>query len=163
MKDKLLIREITSREDVVLPEVNRLFTAMYDHMREHGLMLNIPADGYERWLATALQGPGRFSRLIVCRSDLKVTGFAHAGIRITPDYLGNRKVGVISHVFVEPQVRGRGAGKEMVKDLERWFAEKQVHSVELQVLTKNIPAVVFWEKLGYLPELMQFRKPFIDG
>ncbi len=41
---------------------------------------------------------------------------------------------------------------------EEWFAKQNVHSIELQVLSGNQPAIGFWEKLGYASELLQCRK-----
>ncbi|MCK5338561.1 MAG: GNAT family N-acetyltransferase, partial [Bacteroidales bacterium] len=72
--------------------------------------------------------------------------------------LGNKKVGVIKHVYVKDDQRNAGVGKALVQSLEKWFEGREVHSVELQVLFDNAQAVEFWDKLGYRRELLQYRK-----
>ncbi|MEN8225774.1 MAG: GNAT family N-acetyltransferase [Bacteroidota bacterium] len=158
MPDSLKIREITDRDDPVLTDVEHLFLDMYDYMQQHGLVIGLSSDGHQKWMEGMKNGLGRFGVLFVSLLNDKVTGFAHGSIRLSPDYLGNKKLGVITHIHLKESCRRQGAGNALVKALEVWFAEQHVHSVELQVLSDNLPARGFWNKLGYHDELMQCRK-----
>jgi ribosomal protein S18 acetylase RimI-like enzyme len=158
MLDNIHIREISERTDPALESVEDLFFEMYDYMKQHGLMIDLAIDGKQRWIEAVKKTLGRFGTLSVCTKGDEVIGFAHGSIRLTPDYLGNKKVGVITHVHVQHQYRGMGSGLLLVKSLEQWFSKQDVHSVELQVLSENLPAIGFWEKLGYYNELLQCRK-----
>jgi GNAT superfamily N-acetyltransferase len=158
MKHKYSIREISDKQDPAIADVQSMFAEMYKDMLGHGLLLELTEDGSEKWLASVTKSLGRFGILLLCFDETDGLGFAHGSIRLTPDYLGNKKVGVINHVFVREKGRGAGAGETMVKTLEQWFKSKDVHSVELQVLAENTPAIGFWQKLGYQRELLQYRK-----
>ncbi|NQT78717.1 MAG: GNAT family N-acetyltransferase [Bacteroidetes bacterium] len=158
MQNKFLIQELSDKKDQRLEDVAVLFAAMYDDMLGHGLMLTLTGDGPQKWLDSVKKSLGRFGVLYISVSEKGISGFAHGSLRLTPDFLGNKKVGVITHVFVKDVERREGAGKALVSSLEKWFADQQVHSVELQVLSANLPALGFWKKLGYQTELQQYRK-----
>jgi GNAT superfamily N-acetyltransferase len=135
-----------------------LFSRMYSRMEEMGLLLPLTDGGTEKWLKAAQNTSGKFGIVVIAKEDGKTIGFAHGMIKFLPDYLGGYPVGTITHVFVEENERRAGVGKELINELEEWFGTKNVHSVELQVITGNPGAQAFWKKLGYHEELLQFRK-----
>lgn len=158
MQEEYTIRELTNKQDEAFESVKELFEEMYAYMREHGLMLDLADDGARKWIKSVQTGLGRFGGLFVCEVNEEVIGFAHGSIRLTPDYLGSQKAGLITHVHVSPGSRGKGAGRALVKSLEKWFEKANTSSVELHVLAANDAAIGFWEKLGYKRELHQYRK-----
>jgi ribosomal protein S18 acetylase RimI-like enzyme len=151
--------ELTDPGDPRWAEVEQMFVRLYRHMEASGLMLPLVDDGAARWMRTAVNTTGKFSHLVVAERDGRVFGFAQGMIRFLPDYLGGHPVGVITHVFVDENHRGEGAGKELTARLEAWFRLREVHSVELQVVAGNEAAMAFWVRLGYAVELRQLRKP----
>lgn len=158
MTQKINIREIIHGDDPAIIKLEALFRDMYRYMDNHGLKLELAEKGERKWLDGVIKGLGRFGVLQVAENGEAVVGFAHGSLRLTPDYLDSRKVGVITHVFVVEEYRGNRVGEDLVKGLEKWFASKDVHSVELQVLSGNKNGIAFWEKLGYPLELQQHRK-----
>ena len=68
------------------------------------------------------------------------------------------QTGVISGVFVLPEVRGQGIGKDLAETAETWFAENGLVTSELQVLHGNEAAQHLWEELGYEPLALGMRK-----
>jgi GNAT superfamily N-acetyltransferase len=158
MLNKYLIKEITDKQDPTLEQVGVLFGEMYEYMQAHGLKLELSPDGCQQWISSVSKGLGRFGVLYVIFNDDDIFGFAHGSIRLSPDYLGSKKLGVITHVFVRDNDRSSGAGRKLVNALEDWFVKQNIHSIELQVLSGNQPAIGFWEKLGYASELLQCRK-----
>ena len=158
MTDRFNIKEITDSQDAALDMVEGLFFDMYEYMKQHGLMLGLADDGQHRWIEAVKKTLGRFAVLLICTVDDEIIGFAHGSIRLSPDYLGNCKIGVITHIHLLNKFRGQGAGIALVRSLEKWFTDQEVHSVELQVLSENHPAIGFWKKLGYHNELLQCRK-----
>lgn len=158
MNKEINIRVIRGPGDLALDKVKMLFEEMYDYMLDHGLMIKLAEYGAEKWLNGILKGLGRFGILCVAESENEVIGFSYGSIRIMPDYIGSMKTGIITHVFVSSKHRETGIGKKLVQALETWFDEKEVHSIELQVLTENVSAIDFWDKLGYSAELLQCRK-----
>lgn len=158
MPDKMIIKELTDGTDPAWEEVENLFQEMYQFMTEHGLQLPLSENGSSQWLASVKKGLGRFGIVFVCVHEDEIIGFSHGSIRLSPDYLGNKKMGVITHVHVKDAYRKNKSGTALVKALEGWFEKQQVHSVELQVLSANNSAISFWEKLGYDQELIQYRR-----
>jgi len=139
-------------------EVARLFTQMYARMDELGLMLPLAESGAEKWLKSTQNTNGKFGMVVLAKESDLAAGFAHGMIKFLPDYLGGYAVGTITHVFVDEKARRAGVGKQLVHELEEWFRMKKVLSIELQVITGNPVAKEFWKELGYMEELVQYRK-----
>ena len=158
MNDSIRIQEVNDRQQAVLEEVKDMFARMYAGMSGQGLMLGLADDGPAKWLEGVKTGLGRFGIIHVALAGEKPAGFSHGSLRLLPGYLGNLKVGVITHVFVEESYRQTGAGEALVKALEQWFLKQNVSAVELQVLSGNDAGTAFWNRLGYHPELIQYRK-----
>ena len=68
------------------------------------------------------------------------------------------QTGIISGIFVLPEVRGQGIGKALAETAEAWFAENGLLTSELQVLHGNEAAQHLWEELGYKPLALGMRK-----
>lgn len=138
--------------------IREMFREMYREMRHKGLLLPLDEQGDEKWLHSVRKTLGRYSNLVVARSNGEMAGFAHGALKFTPDYLGSEKVGVITHIYVDKAHRNEGVGEVMLRKLEDWFHARQVRSVELQVLAGNEEGIGFWNRSGYAKELLQYRK-----
>lgn len=138
--------------------VKILFRQYYSYFHTLGIKLRLAEDGEERWMAATLQSVNRMSVLPLALAGGQIVGFAQGALKLLPDYLGAHKAGVVQHVYVQEEYQRKGVAKALVSALEQWFSEKQVQSVELQVIAHNDKALQFWQKMGYEPELQQFRK-----
>jgi GNAT superfamily N-acetyltransferase len=152
------IEHISAKEAAKMEAVGHLFTMMYEEMERHGLMVPLRGGGAGIWLKGIAPALGKLSLLVAAIDGEKVTGFAHGSLKFTPDYLGNKLVGAVTHIYVLPEFRSRGIARKMLDELESWFKGKGVHSIELQVVNRNEGAHKFWEACGYTTELKQFRK-----
>lgn len=152
------IAVITDPGDPRLPAIEAAFTTMYAEMAALGPVLPLVEGGAARWAEGVRAGLERFGRLCVATRDAEVIGFAHGQLKLTPEHQGALRVGLISHVYVAPAHRGIGQARALVQQLHDWFAAKEVHSVELQVVQGNTAALAFWHSLGYADELVQLRK-----
>lgn len=68
-------------------------------------------------------------------------------------YVGSQSImdeADMMNVAVEPNSRRRGIGRQLVEALVRVLAEKQVHSLTLEVRASNEPAKALYEQLGFL-------------
>jgi len=156
--DDFQIRNIDSVYPELEKELSRLFIEMYIEMRESGLMLDLTDNGSAIWLKSLKNTLGRFTKLFVVFEDAVPVGFASGSLAIINDYLGSKKIGVVNHIYVLKKFRNHQLASKMLKKLEDWFKEKEVHSIELQVLYLNKGAIEFWEKMNYSTELLQMRK-----
>ena len=148
-----------NKGDHYMDQIEDLFSDLYEFMSSTGLQMKIVEGGNKVWRNTIekLTG-GRYGSLFAAVLDDKVIGFTHGSIRYSADYMGGLKVGHITHLFVAPDFRSTGVGKDLLDRIEIWFKSKGVHSYELQVLCDNSLGLNFWEKNGYKKELLQMRK-----
>jgi len=149
---------IVDQDDPDFSSVPALFDQMYLEMQEFGLMLPLVANGADKWIRSVKATINRTSCLGVAVMGTGAIGFAHGALRFSPDYLGGKLTGVVTHIYVGKTHRGAGVAQRMLLLLEDWFNKKKVDSVDLQVVNNNLPAHCFWEKAGYDVELLQYRK-----
>jgi ribosomal protein S18 acetylase RimI-like enzyme len=98
------------------------------------------------------------------RLEWIVAGEERAGFlvsRIVPDWPEEeRAVGEVLECYVLPAHRRRGVGRAAV---EVWLAGQRaqgVQAVEASVLARNVPALAFWERLGFEVRAVQtVRRP----
>ena len=83
----------------------------------------------------------REGRVVVAETDGEVVGVAKGQLRAG--------LGHISLVYVRPEARGQGAGKELVRDLVAYFREQGVEHVSLNVEVPNEEALAYWRRLGF--------------
>jgi ribosomal protein S18 acetylase RimI-like enzyme len=139
-------------------QVEVLFQQMYNYMYNHHLLLPLSENGAELWTKQIQKSVGRLQALVIAQDANSIIGFGVGAIRLTPDYLGNKKIGFITHIFITPEKRIHGIGKKIVNKLEEWFLENTVDSIELEVLMGNDSGIEFWKKLGYQGNLIKMRR-----
>jgi ribosomal protein S18 acetylase RimI-like enzyme len=55
----------------------------------------------------------------------------------------------VNYLAVEPELHGRGLGREMMDAVERGLAERGCPKVQLQIRRGNLDVVAFYRALGY--------------
>jgi len=156
--DKIEYLVLDDRDSPEWDRLGECLEAMYSSLEEQGWKFPLAEGGADMWLKSVRNTTGRFGRMIIAKAGDRIAGFAHGMVKFLPDYLGGHPVGFVTHIYVESNVRETGTGKRMVEMLEEWFRQKNVHSIELQVITGNQGGIEFWTKLGYMEELRQYRK-----
>lgn len=145
-------------DESLLEQTEKLFIRMYEYMSKKGLLLPLVPGGEKMWSKSIMSTLGKFGVVWLALRGTEVVGFAQGMIKLLPNYLGGGKVGVISHIYVNPDLRQSGIGSKLVHKLEEWFNTKEVESIELQVLCHNETGRAFWSKMGYQYECYQMRK-----
>ena len=59
--------------------------------------------------------------------------------------------------------RGRGIGTKLFEQLEKWGKEKNVHRLELTVVTQNQAGLQLYKKMGFEIEGTKRQSLYIDG
>jgi ribosomal protein S18 acetylase RimI-like enzyme len=62
-------------------------------------------------------------------------------------YEGHR--GWVNYLAVDPELQGRGFGREMMAEAERRLSDLGCPKVQLQVRKENVEALAFYRRLGY--------------
>ena len=154
----LKIIQIKEPTNKFLPQVELQFANLYIFMKDKGLKLPLIENGEKKWINSIKKTISKFSALIIAVDGEKVAGFVFGVIKFTPDYLGNQKVGFLTHQYTEAEYRRKGLGKKLLLALENWFKEKNVVSIEVQSSFSNEDSRKFFEKNAYKNELVQLRK-----
>jgi ribosomal protein S18 acetylase RimI-like enzyme len=83
----------------------------------------------------------RDGRIVVAEADGELVGMAKAELR---DGLGH-----VSLVYLRPDARGQGGGKDLLRELAGYFHEQGVEHVSLNVELPNDEALAYWRRLGF--------------
>jgi GNAT superfamily N-acetyltransferase len=94
----------------------------------------------------ALFSPERHVDALMAFIDEKPVGFA-LYFSTFSTFLGKRGL-YLEDIFVEPDYRGRGIGKALLRRLARIAKERNCGRMEWSVLTWNQPSIEFYHKLG---------------
>jgi GNAT superfamily N-acetyltransferase len=71
------------------------------------------------------------------------------GLRKVVPGLARGRIGLVEELYVEPDRRGTGVGRQLHSALFQRLTSAGVDRLEVQVLARNTPAVRFWQELGY--------------
>lgn len=143
-----------------LEQAAKLWTELYQHQRDHGMILPLRSDAEVVWKEKIVSQLGLGNaRLFVAVLETEVIGFVSAQIKRLPPFLAssNPRVGFISELYVRPNSRHGGTGRALVEATLRWMDEKDVSSVELQVIVGSEAGQSFWKRIGFVDELLQMR------
>jgi len=158
MDANLTIRDMTEGD---LDHVRSLYEQMYAEQKTFGMVMELNTEELGDLLQAQLKSKLYVSK--VAEAGSSVVGFAFGSLvrspkkyrQLDPD---NPFIGFIHDVFLTPEHRGSGAAAKLVFELEREFAELDVHYVELHVLSGNARGLRFWEASGFQPLLQAMYK-----
>jgi len=140
-------------------KLGELFRDMYLDFAGLGMKLSLKKDGAQIWLRSLLGSIGKTNHIIGCIYGGKLVAFIQASVKLLPAYLeASPLIGFVAHIYVVPECRNHGIARELVNKANTWFEQQRADSIELQVLVDNKPAMEFWKKIGFSPELLQMRK-----
>lgn len=92
--------------------------------------------------------------VLVAEDDDEVVGMAFGEVRVPSRFSDERAV-ELSGVVVRAGFRGRGVGRELVREAARWARDIGVGWMELKTFAPNQGAMAFWEMLGFTPRVVQ--------
>lgn len=91
--------------------------------------------------------------LVVEIAEAGVVGYLHGMVH--PAFHANGPIGWVEELFVEPDQRGAGHGRSLMRSFETWVTERGGAYVSLA--TRR--AAAFYGSLGYEESATYFRKP----
>jgi GNAT superfamily N-acetyltransferase len=127
-----------------VPTIARLIRALAEYERmADAVVLE------EEQLHLHLFGPRPFAEVLIAEDAGRVVGFAlffhnFSTFRGQPGLY-------LEDLFVEPDQRGKGHGKALLRALARLAVERQCGRVNWMVLDWNEPSIQFYKKLGAEP------------
>ena len=78
----------------------------------------------------------------------QVIGFTFGQVMQRPT-LQDGRCGFVADLCVQASERKRGVGRRLYGELKGWFDRRDITSLEVQVVSRNEDAAVFWSKMGF--------------
>ncbi|MEW5748690.1 MAG: GNAT family N-acetyltransferase [Candidatus Thermoplasmatota archaeon] len=141
-----------------LPGVVGLWEQMIEHHTRLSHHFTLSRDGVRRFSKyLASKYSERSTKLLVATQDGRLVGFMLCLLSPNAPVFKERTLGVVSDVYVAPELRKRGVAREMLKVALRWFKKNRVATVQLNVAAANLEARAAWGQLGFKPHMMMKR------
>lgn len=140
-----------------LPVIVSYYEKLDDFFHEHGYNFPKLENVGQLWLESFQRTLGRYSIIFVAEIEGKVVGFMLGRVKRVPPYMGGMLVGEVSDMWIEPEARRLGIGEKLSELTIDWLREQKVHSVEARILEVNLPSTKLYTKMGFQPELRQYR------
>jgi len=94
--------------------------------------------------------------------DEKIIGYILIEKREAPyekyECLKEDRFAYIEEFIILPEYRFKGYGKELMEEAQKWAKERELTSLELNVLNNNYSARAFYEKCGFEEYQIKMRK-----
>jgi GNAT superfamily N-acetyltransferase len=133
-----MIRPATPADTATICELIRAL-AEYERL-SHQVVLD------ESRVREHLFGPRPFAEVLLAEDAGQVVGFA-LFFHNYSTFLGRPGI-YLEDVFVQPEHRGKGHGKALLRELARITVERGCGRIEWAVLDWNIPSIEFYRSLG---------------
>ena len=100
----------------------------------------------------------RDKRFIVAEEGKKIVGLIEIAITKREGIFRIKGCGHIETMFIEPEFRGKGYGKLLVKSATDWFKSKKAGYVTVGTHALDEKANLFWKKMGFNVYNIKYRK-----
>jgi GNAT superfamily N-acetyltransferase len=147
-----MIRPITNHD---WQRLEPLWLSLFEHQRAHGMLVELPPNAYELWVAAFTPLLERFAFVLVAEEENSLVGFLSGRIRAQLPHFGGRSVGYLSELFVIDSFRRRGIADGLLSAGIAWFRERDIHRFELPVVVNNSQARQFYLRRGWVEEFTQ--------
>lgn len=139
------------------PTVKAMYAELDAYLRTLNVRLPEPEDPAQAWLDSFVRTLGRYSQVHVAVMDGAVVGFMLSRVRRVPEHWGGVLVGQLSDMWVVPEARRFGVGRELSRLAINWLRDQGAHSVEIQIVSDNAASLKLYDTLGFKHELIQVR------
>lgn len=97
------------------------------------------------------------TKLIVAEEEGEIVGFMLCMLSPNVPIFKEKKIGLISDVYVREGRRRKGVAKKMLDVAVRWFRKNKVRSVQLGVAHDNMEGRAVWRSMGFEPFMITKR------
>ena len=145
--DSVTIRKANSSDATVIVHLVRLLVTEMEAIGAHAV-----AAGSDAWSRIEDSAPDRICDedrmyLLAERGSVEI-GFGEGKVGSTIPVFASKMILHIGSVYVTPEYRDRGIGRQIVEKLLNWGRDRGCSEVELNVLVGN-PARKFYRRLGF--------------
>jgi len=149
---------LATKEDT--QRIGEMWLEMVNHHRQFdAIMFNASEKGaefYQQNIANRLNDPN--TRVLIAEEDGQVVGYVLGMIAdIMAEVFMPVRSGFLADIYVMPEYRRQGIGKDLVERLILWFQSKDIKYYEWHVAQKNQNAVKFWQAMGGEITMLRMR------
>jgi ribosomal protein S18 acetylase RimI-like enzyme len=128
------------------------------HHEELSDQFTLAWDGKRKWAKYLEERFSEIStKLIVAEEEEEIVGFMLCLLSPNAPVFKDRKIGVISDVYVLEERRRKGVAKNMLNYAIKWFEKNKVRSIQLGVAHDNYEARAAWRQVGFSPYVIYKR------
>lgn len=114
-------------------------------------------DGVSRVLAAALETESSAVAFFVAEDEAaNPLGFIY--VHLAADFFTGETHGHVSDIVVAPEAEGRGVGRALMAEGERWSRARGHRLLTLNVFDGNVRARGLYESLGFAPDTIKMVK-----
>jgi GNAT superfamily N-acetyltransferase len=106
-------------------------------------------------LAALIESPD--AEVVVAQQDGELIGSGYAHIVDSKPYLTHKRHAHMGFMSVKPEHRGKAVNKLIIEALQQWAVSKGVNEFRLEVYHNNPGAIRAYEKIGFMPLLLEMR------
>jgi ribosomal protein S18 acetylase RimI-like enzyme len=153
-----LIRSATSADVLTLGRLGALLVQEHHDFdpRRFIRAMASTSEHYGSFLGEQLAEPDVV--LLVAEQDGKVIGYAYGAIE-GYDYMALRGPAAVIHdLIVDPDYRGRGAGRALMSAMLAALSARQAPRVILSTAARNDAAQRFFERAGFRPTMIELTR-----
>ena len=154
---KVFITIRDAREDD-LESVIDLWEQLADHHELLSDQFERSPDSKKKWSKYLYERFSEIStKLVVAEEEGKIVAFMLCLLEPNYPIFKERKIGVISDVYVREERRRKGLAKKMLDVAVAWFKKNKVRTVRLNVAADNLEARAAWRMIGFEPLMIDKR------
>ena len=101
--------------------------------------------------------------VLLAEADSKVIGSGFGHIREARPYLDHSHYAHLGFMYTDPDYRGKGVNKTIVRALMEWSRSKKITELRLTVYQGNAPAIKAYEKVGFKRHILEMRANLNEG
>jgi ribosomal protein S18 acetylase RimI-like enzyme len=150
----MMMKRATVRKAVTtdLNAIGDLWQEFMDFHRNRDPHFARSADGHERFkefISGHMTSENSF--VLVAEQGGRLVGYCLATLAKYPPVFEDRDYGTVFDLAVTERSRRTGIGERLYRMTEAWFAEHNIHRIEIRVAVSNETSTAFWKKMGFNP------------
>lgn len=143
------IREAAENDILAMVE---LWKEMMDFHKERDQIFTRTATGHEGWTEFITDHMSKEdSCVLVAECDGRIVGHCLAFITEGPPVITTKRYGLFQELAITANHRRCGVGEELVKEMLKWFRDRDIERIEVKVSVHNELSMAFWRKMGFSP------------
>lgn len=144
---RIIIRDAREGD---LASVDDLWELLAEHHESLSDGFSLASDSKRKWSRYLREKFSEIStKLVVAEEEGKMVGFMLCLLEPNLPVYKERKIGVISDVYVREERRMKGLARKMLDFAAKWFRKNKVRTVRLNVAADNLEARAAWRMLGF--------------